>query len=513
MLEIVDKIPVILNALPYILQGGVVTLITVIGSLALGFCIGLPLAVLQVYGPSFIRRLIGVYVWFFRGMPILLLLFLFYFGLFEVIGLNLSTITASCLVLGMASAAYQSQIFRGSIETLPVGQFRAARHPAYRPSAGPAPVHPRLVQRIFHPAQGLGPVLRPRDPGNHGPHPLRGLADLRAPAALHHGRPVVLRHHPCGRAHPPRAGTQGPYSRLRRQRLHVRHVTMNTTPILRATNIVKKLGGKTILNDVSLDVHKGDVKVVIGPSGAGKSTFLQCLNYLLPPDSGDIWLEGKKVNARDTRELCALRQQVGMIFQDFNLFDHLTAEENVSIALRKVMGCNKAEARNRALTELSRVGLAKRAALYPAQLSGGQKQRVAIARALAMDPKVMLLDEPTSALDPELVGEVLSVIRDLADGGMTMIMATHQMDFARALATDILFMEQGKIIEQGAPDVLLAPGSGTRTSDFCGKLFDLRGTEKSDEPTVSELLTGDLSHDITDDGSESSMIPDAPKKD
>ena len=255
---------------------------------------------------------------------------------------------------------------------------------------------------------------------------------------------------------------------------------MNTTPILRATNIVKKLGGKTILNDVSLDVHKGDVKVVIGPSGAGKSTFLQCLNYLLPPDSGDIWLEGKKVNARDTRELCALRQQVGMIFQDFNLFDHLTAEENVSIALRKVMGCNKAEARN---------------------------------RALAMDPKVMLLDEPTSALDPELVGEVLSVIRDLADGGMTMIMATHQMDFARALATDILFMEQGKIIEQGAPDVLLAPGSGTRTSDFCGKLFDLRGTEKSDGPTVSELLTGDLSHDITDDGSESSMIPDAPKKD
>ena len=281
---------------------------------------------------------------------------------------------------------------------------------------------------------------------------------------------------------------------------------MNTTPILRATNIVKKLGGKTILNDVSLDVHKGDVKVVIGPSGAGKSTFLQCLNYLLPPDSGDIWLEGKRVNARDTRELCALRQQVGMIFQDFNLFDHLTAEENVSIALRKVMGFSKAEARSRALTELSRVGLAKRAALYPAQLSGGQKQRVAIARALAMDPKVMLLDA-------ELVGEVLSVIRDLADGGMTMIMATHQMDFARALATDILFMEQGKIIEQGAPDVLLAPGSGTRTSDFCGKLFDLRGTEKTGGPTVSELLTGDLSHDITDDGSESSMIPAAPKKD
>lgn len=288
---------------------------------------------------------------------------------------------------------------------------------------------------------------------------------------------------------------------------------MNTAPILRTTNIVRKLGGKTILNDVPLDVYKGDVKVVIGPSGIGKSTLLQCPSYLLPPDSGDIWLEGKKVNACDTRELCALRQQVGMIFQDFSLFDHLTAEEDVSIALRKVTGCNKAEARNHALTELSRVGLAKRAALYPVQLSGGQKQRVATARALAMDPKIMLLDKPTPALNPELIGEVLSVIRDLADGGMTMIIATHQMDFARALATGILFMEQGKIIEQDAPDVLLTPGSGTRTSNFCGKLFDLRNTEKSDGPTVSELLTGDLSHDITDDGSESSMIPDTLEKD
>ena len=241
---------------------------------------------------------------------------------------------------------------------------------------------------------------------------------------------------------------------------------MNTTPILRATNIVKKLGGKTILNDVSLDVHKGDVKVVIGPSGAGKSTFLQCLNYLLPPDSGDIWLEGKKVNARDTRELCALRQQVGMIFQDFNLFDHLTAEENVSIALRKVMGCNKAEARNRALTELSRVGLAKRAALYPAQLSGGQKQRVAIARALAMDPKVMLLDEPTSALDPELVGEVLATIKSVAMTGITMVIVTHEIAFAREVATRVVFMEGGVVVEEGKPSEILVNPKEPRTQKF-----------------------------------------------
>lgn len=234
---------------------------------------------------------------------------------------------------------------------------------------------------------------------------------------------------------------------------------MNTTPILRATNIVKKLGGKTILNDVSLDVHKGDVKVVIGPSGAGKSTFLQCLNYLLPPDSGDIWLEGKKVNARDTRELCALRQQVGMIFQDFNLFDHLTAEENVSIALRKVMGCNKAEARNRALTELSRVGLAKRAALYPAQLSGGQKQRVAIARALATDPKVLLCDEATSALDPTTTESILELLKDLNRSlGVTVVVITHEMRVVERICSRVAIIADSRIAELGpVQEVFLHP--------------------------------------------------------
>ena len=206
--------------------------------------------------------------------------------------------------------------------------------------------------------------------------------------------------------------------------------------VLRVEGISKQLGGRPILDNCSLTVRRGELKVLIGPSGAGKSTLLQCIDCLIPPDSGEIWLEGERLEMRDKRKLCAFRAQVGMIFQDFNLFDHLTAEENVAIALRKVRGMSRRDAKARALEELGRVGLARRALLYPAQLSGGQKQRVAIARALAMDPKVILLDEPTSALDPELVGEVLAVIRDLARGGMTMIMATHQMDFARALATD-----------------------------------------------------------------------------
>lgn len=241
--------------------------------------------------------------------------------------------------------------------------------------------------------------------------------------------------------------------------------------VLRVNGITKKMGDKVILDDCSLTVRRGELMVLIGPSGAGKSTLLQCIDCLIPPDSGEIWLEDKLLDRQSKARLCEFRAQVGMIFQDFNLFDHLTAEENVAIALRKVRRMSAADAKARARDELARVGLARRAQLYPAQLSGGQKQRVAIARALAMDPKAILLDEPTSALDPELVGEVLAVIRDLAAGGMTMIMATHQMDFARALADEIIFMEKGKIIERGSPAELLAEGSATRTSDFCTRLL------------------------------------------
>ena len=246
-----------------------------------------------------------------------------------------------------------------------------------------------------------------------------------------------------------------------------------TEDVLQVSHISKQLGGKPILQDCSFTVKRGELKVLIGPSGAGKSTLLQGINCLIPPDSGDVWLEGQKLDRADKAHLCAFRAQVGMLFQDFNLFDHLTAVENVAIALRKVRGMSRKDATDRALEELGRVGLARRSQLYPAQLSGGQKQRVAMARALAMDPKVILLDEPTSALDPELVGEVLAVIRDLAQNGMTMIMATHQMDLARALAHEILFMERGRIIEQGAPETLLAEGSNTRTRDFCCRLLEM----------------------------------------
>jgi polar amino acid transport system ATP-binding protein len=247
------------------------------------------------------------------------------------------------------------------------------------------------------------------------------------------------------------------------------------TPILRIENVSKRYGKKDVLKGASLDVNKGDLKILIGPSGAGKSTLLQCINFLVKPDEGRIWLDGREIHYAQKRDLYAYRQKVGMIFQDFNLFDHLSALENVKIGMIKVRGMAKDEAEERALMELERVGLKEHLHKYPAQLSGGQKQRVSIARALAMDPKVMLLDEPTSALDPELIGEVLAVIRDLGLAGMTMIMATHQIGFASSLACEIIFMEDGRIVETGTPEKIFYRAECARTREFCSKITELYG--------------------------------------
>lgn len=250
------------------------------------------------------------------------------------------------------------------------------------------------------------------------------------------------------------------------------------TPILSINNISKSFGGNTILNSVSFKLAKGEIKVLIGPSGGGKSTLLQCMNCLVVPDSGDIMLENKQIDYLNKDSLYNLRQQVGMIFQDFNLFDHLTALDNISIALRKVKKCDRKQAEERARLELGQVGLADKEDLYPAQLSGGQKQRVAIARALAMDPKVLMLDEPTSALDPELIGEVIAVIKALAEKGMTMVMATHQISLISGLADEILFMENGRIIEQGSPSELLSSGNISKSQGFCDRLNELAEVEE-----------------------------------
>ena len=243
--------------------------------------------------------------------------------------------------------------------------------------------------------------------------------------------------------------------------------------ILRLENIHKRYGDQEVLRGVSLELARGDIKVIIGPSGSGKSTLLHCINFLVSFEQGRVWLHDREIDPADKPKLYAYRQKVGMIFQDFNLFDHLTALDNVQIGLVRVKRVPKRQARERALAELVRVGLADHVAKYPAELSGGQKQRVSIARALAMDPEVMLLDEPTSALDPELIGEVHAVIRDLAAGGMTMALVTHEIGFAAALASEILFMENGVVLEQGPPGTILNDARLDRTREFCAKIARL----------------------------------------
>jgi polar amino acid transport system ATP-binding protein len=252
----------------------------------------------------------------------------------------------------------------------------------------------------------------------------------------------------------------------------------NKELILQVKDIHKSFGNKEVLKGISFEVYQGETKVIIGPSGMGKSTLLRCINQLTIPDKGTIWLRGQEVNHHNIREINQFRQKIGMVFQDFNLFDHLNAVSNVEIALIKVKGMKKQEARDKAMSELKKVGLAKQALLYPAELSGGQKQRVSIARALAMDPDVMLFDEPTSALDPELIGEVLGVMQKLAQDGMTMVVVTHEMGFARSVADEIIFLEKGRILESGPPEKLFYQPEYERTRKFLFKLAELYGDIK-----------------------------------
>lgn len=241
--------------------------------------------------------------------------------------------------------------------------------------------------------------------------------------------------------------------------------------ILKISHLSKFFGENEVLKDISTDVTKGEVVVIIGPSGSGKSTLLRCLNYLEIPTSGEINFRGKILNPKSKEhELDLFRAQIGMVFQSFNLFPHLTVLENIILAPMHVSGINKTEATQRAVELLASVGLSEKIAAYPRDLSGGQQQRVAIARALAMKPDIMLFDEATSALDPELVGEVLKVMKDLALSGMTMIIVTHEMDFAREVSDRVIFMDKGLIVEQGTPQEIFAAPKEKRTIDFIKRL-------------------------------------------
>jgi polar amino acid transport system ATP-binding protein len=241
-------------------------------------------------------------------------------------------------------------------------------------------------------------------------------------------------------------------------------------PIIKVSNVYKAFGRVQALWDVSLDVRIGEVVVIIGPSGSGKSTLLRCINHLERADSGDIWVDGIHLTHEATN-INAVREEIGMVFQLFNLFPHLTVLENVMLAQRVVRKRNKAEAEEVARAQLKKVGIPEKADVYPDKLSGGQQQRVAIARALAMNPKIMLFDEPTSALDPEMIKEVLDVMLDLAREGMTMVVVTHEMGFARAAADRAVFMDEGEKIAEGTPDELFNDPDHDRLKLFLSKIL------------------------------------------
>ncbi|NNJ31404.1 amino acid ABC transporter ATP-binding protein [Lacrimispora defluvii] len=241
-------------------------------------------------------------------------------------------------------------------------------------------------------------------------------------------------------------------------------------PLIQVQNLGKKFGNMEVLKDISVDIYKGDVVCVIGPSGSGKSTFLRCLNRLEEPTGGHILFEGADIVDKKT-DIDKHRQKMGMVFQQFNLFPHMTILKNLTIAPVKLQGKSEKEAKEQALKLLHKVGLADRADAYPNQLSGGQKQRIAIVRALCMNPDVMLFDEPTSALDPEMVGEVLTVMRELAEEKMTMVVVTHEMGFAREVATRVMFMDGGYFLEENEPGEFFANPKNDRLKLFLSKVL------------------------------------------
>lgn len=240
--------------------------------------------------------------------------------------------------------------------------------------------------------------------------------------------------------------------------------------MIAVTDLVKVFGKLEVLKGITTQVREKEVVVVIGPSGSGKSTFLRCLNFLEKPTSGEIMIDNISVTDPRT-DINRLRADVGMVFQRFNLFPHKTALENIVLAPMKVRGLSREEAEERAFALLQKIGLSEKADVYPDSLSGGQQQRVAIARALAMQPRVMLFDEPTSALDPEMVGEVLNVMKDLAGEGMTMVVVTHEMGFAREVGDRVLFMDEGRIVEEGTPEQLFGHAQHERTRNFLSKIL------------------------------------------
>ena len=498
-----------------ILRGMLVTIELTVLSMVIGIALGIVLAVMRLSTNPVLKYVSGAYLWFFRGTPVLVQIVLWFnlalifprigFGSFSADTNSLITpFGAALLALALNEAAYMAEIVRGGIQSVDAGQPEAAHALGMPQSLTMRRIVLPQAMRVIVPPTGNEVITMLEDHlagrGDRGQRPVhRGADDRRAElhdipdadrrqhlvprdddrAHVHpdaRGAPLRARHHTARRraepssAHP-RQPAPGPSER---------RGAMTAAAMVKAENVHKSFGHVKVLKGIDLEVAPKDVFCLLGPSGSGKSTFLRCINHLENIDGGRLYVDGRLVGYRQhgdklyelrEREVAAHRRDIGMVFQRFNLFPHMTALENVMEAPVRVKKEPKAVVRERALKLLDRVGLADKANSYPAQLSGGQQQRVAIARALAMQPKLMLFDEPTSALDPELVGEVLDVMRDLAAEGMTMIVVTHEIGFAREVGDALVFMDDGVVVEAGPPREVLANPKQARTKAFLSKVL------------------------------------------
>jgi polar amino acid transport system permease protein len=472
---------------------------------AIGTMIGTAVAPMMLAKLRFPRFVAWLYLWIFRGTPLLAQI-LFFYAVLPQLGLRLDVLSTGLLALGVNEGARMAEIVRAGLLSVPAEQREAAA------SLG---LHPFLIFRLVVLPQAVRVIIPPL--GNNYSYMLKATSLLSVISFAELLRTSQQLAQSTGRPLEIYAAAALWYlliltvvtvlqrrleQRLARRtsgRSGARLASAPSTPggppatacvdpaiagrsriILSARNLAKRLGGALILDDVSLDVCAGEVLVVIGPSGSGKSTLLRCLNHLAPPDSGTVRLEDETVGFRLTRDGRKLplpepaidrqRQQIGLVFQNFNLFPHLTALRNVSLGPERVLGLSPAEANKQGLVLLDRFGVVDKARTFPPALSGGQRQRVAIARALAMRPRVLLFDEPTSSLDPEMVGEVLSVLQKLAADGMTMIVVTHELGFARRVASRMVMMDAGRIIESSPPAQFFAGARDARTRSFLSQL-------------------------------------------
>ena len=411
----------------YFVKGAEITIVLAFFAVLFGTILGLGITLIRRSKFKAISFIGTAYVEFMRGTPLLVQIYIIYIGLPKLIGIDLPDMATGIIALSLNSSAYVSEIIRAGIEAVDKGQMEAARSLGMnQKQAMFEVVIPQAFKNIL-PALGNEFISVIKESSMVS---VIGVAELMYNAGIVRG-----------------------------------NTALGLEPVVVAAIIYF-----IITFTLTRVLGYGEVVVVIGPSGSGKSTFLRCLNLLETPTDGKITFEGKDITSKETN-IDKMREKMGMVFQQFNLFPHKTVCENICLAPMKVRKLSKDEAKKKAIELLKKVGLEDKIDAYPASLSGGQKQRIAIARALAMEPDVMLFDEPTSALDPEMVGEVLNVMKDLAKEGMTMVVVTHEMGFAREVGDRIIFMDGGKVLESATPEEIFQNPKNPRTIDFLSKVL------------------------------------------